>query len=122
MVDAARAALRTGADPAKFGQALMLPAHVVGTSTELVARDFGDGFARQVGAAPVGQWVGPIASGFGVHLVRVSARSAPVVPPLDQVRSAVAREWENDARARSTREDYREARANYDVIVKARLP
>ncbi|MGZ8282560.1 MAG: peptidylprolyl isomerase, partial [Allosphingosinicella sp.] len=73
-------------------------------------------------AAPVGQWVGPLASGFGVHLVRVSTRTSPAVPPLDQIRPAVAREWESSERRRSSEANYREARARYDVIVRAALP
>lgn len=121
-VAAAKAALAAGADPASLGQPTMLPRQVANSSIDLVARDFGDNFARQVGAAPVGKWVGPLASGYGVHLVRVSARAAPSLPPLDWVRAAVAREWENDRRTRSRDADYRELRAEYDVIIRAKLP
>ena len=121
-VDAARAELARGADPAKFGQPSMLPRHIANSSIDLVARDFGDDFARQIAAAPIGQWIGPLASGVGVHLIRVSTRAAPAVPPLDQVRTAVAREWENDRRTRSSEADYRRARADYEVIINARLP
>lgn len=121
-VEAVKASLAKGANPVRLGQPSMLPAKVVGSSTELVARDFGDGFARQVGAAQVGRWTGPLASGFGVHLVRVTARSAPIVAPLSEVRAAVAREWESDQRRRSSEANYRRARAGYDVVVEARLP
>lgn len=121
-VGAVKAALTKGADPTAFGQPSMLPRQVTNSSLDLVARDFGDSFAAQVGAAPLGQWVGPLASGIGVHLLRVSARAAPTVPPLSQVRAAVAREWESDQRTRSSLADYRKARSNYDVIIRARLP
>ena len=121
-VEAVKAALAKGADPAGFGQPSMLPAHVAGSSIELVARDFGDDFARQVADAPVGRWAGPMVSGIGVHLVRVSARAAPVLPRLDEVRAAVAREWESDRRIRSSEANYRKARANYEVVVRAKLP
>ena len=121
-VGAVKAALAKGANPATFGQPSMLPRHVANSSIDLVARDFGGNFAKQVGTARVGQWVGPLASGFGVHLVRVSARAAPSLPPLDRVRAAVAREWESDQRTRASDADYRKARADYDVIIKAKLP
>ena len=121
-VAVAKAALTTGTDPAALGQPTMLPRQVANSSLDLVARDFGDGFAKQVGVAPVGNWVGPLASGYGVHLVRVSARAAPSLPPLDRVRAAVAREWENDRRTRSRDADYRKLRAEYDVIIRAKLP
>jgi len=121
-VGAVKAALAKGANPATYGQPSMLPRQVTNSSIDLVATDFGDGFAKQVGAAPVGQWVGPLASGFGVHLVRVNARAPPRLPPLDQVRAAVAREWESDQRIRSSEVDFRKARANYDVVIQAKLP
>lgn len=121
-VGAVKAALAKGADPAKFGQPSMLPRHVSNSAIDLVARDFGDNFAKQVGAAPVGRWVGPLPSGFGVHLLRVNGRTAPALPPLAQIRAAVSREWESDQRARSSEANYRKAREDYDVIIKAKLP
>ena len=121
-VAAAKVALAAGANPAALGQPTMMTRHVANSSIDLVARDFGDNFARQVGAAPVGKWVGPLASGYGVHLVRVSARAAPSLPSLDRVRTAVAREWENDRRTRSRDADYRKLRAEYDVIIRAKVP
>ena len=121
-VGAAKVALTRGADPTQLGQPSMLPRRVANSSIDLVARDFGDDFAQQIATAPVGQWVGPLTSGVGVHLIRVSTRAAPVVPPLDQVRAAVSREWESDQRTRSGEADYRRARAEYEVIIKARIP
>jgi hypothetical protein len=121
-VSAAKLALEKGAPPATLGQPSMLPRHVAQSGIDLVARDFGDNFAKRLAAATVGEWIGPIVSGFGVHLVRVSARTTPLVPPLAQVRDAVAREWQSDQRSRLRQADYSKARANYDVIIKARVP
>ena len=47
-VAAARVALAHGADPRKLGQASMLPARVENAAQDLVARDFGTGFAGEV--------------------------------------------------------------------------
>ena len=121
-VAAARNALQNGATPASFGQASLLPAQVVDGSIDLVARDFGGGFAAQVRNAPLDRWVGPVTSGYGVHLVRVTSRKAPGAPPLDQVRAEVAREWENDQRVRARDADYRKLRAEYDVRVETKMP
>ena len=91
-VAAVRAALARGADPAKLRQPSMLPSHVESAAQDRVARDFGEKFAQQVGAVPLGQW-SPITSSFGMHLVHVSARSPAVLPGLDSIRQVVAREW-----------------------------
>ena len=119
-VAAARVAVARGADPRKLGQASMLPAQVENTAQDLVARDFGAGFARQVETAPLGQWSGPIASSFGAHLVRVTARTPAVSPELDGIRRIVAREWENERRASSRSDSYQKLRGRYTVVIEAK--
>jgi parvulin-like peptidyl-prolyl isomerase len=121
-VAAAKAAQQNGGDMASFGQGSLLPRQFNGTSLELVARDFGDAFAQQVETMAVGKWEGPIASGIGVHLVRVRTRSEPELPPLHQVRNAVVREWESDRRKRATDASFRKLRDQYEVVVAAELP
>jgi len=98
----------------------MLPSRVENAAHDLIARDFGAGFAGQVETAPLGQWSGPIASSFGMHLVRVTARSPAVLPKLDSVRQIVAREWENDRRASARSDSYQKLRSNYTVVIEAK--
>ena len=119
-VAAARVAVARGADPRKLGQASMLPSRVENAAQGLVARDFGTGFAGQVATAPIGQWSGPIASSFGVHLVRVTARTPTALPELDGIRRIVAREWENERRMSSRSESYQKLRSNYTVVIEAK--
>lgn len=121
-VRAVKAALQTGANPTTLGQPSMLPRHVQNSELNLVSGDFGDNFAKAIAVAPVGEWAGPIVSGIGVHVVRVSWRAPPALPPLAQIRAAVEREWESDRRTRSSLDDYRKARAGYNVIIKANVP
>jgi hypothetical protein len=116
-VAAARAKLAAGASPSSFGQPTMLPARVTTTDADLVARDFGTDFATAVAKLPVGQWSGPIGSGVGVHLVKLTALEPPAVPPLADIRPAVTREWENDRRVAANEASYKRARAKYDVVV-----
>ena len=119
-VAALRKALAAGAAADGKGQPSMLPAHFEATPLDLVARDFGTEFAASVGAAPVGEWVGPVASGYGAHLVRVRARDAPAMPPLAQLRDAVEREWANDERIKATAARLAALRTEYDVVIDAR--
>ena len=121
-VAAAKRALASGADPARLGQPTMLPRSTEDAPVDLVARDFGSAFAEQLVGVPQGEWVGPLASGLGAHLVRVSALAPAALPPLDEVRQQVAREWENARRERSRSESYRKLRERYDVVIEASLP
>ena len=118
---AAKAALDNGGRPAEFGDPSMLPAKVSNSSIDLIANDFGDNFADRLGTIPVGRWAGPFPSSLGVHLVRVNARSAATLPPLDEVRAEVLREWESDQRMQSREDDYRKLRDGYEVVIEAKL-
>jgi hypothetical protein len=121
-LDQARAALARGADPATLGQATLLPAHQDAMPLDLIARDFGERFAAQLATAPVGQWSGPVASGFGTHLVRVRAIEQAQSPALADVRDAVAREWENERRQQAHAQALARLREQYEVEIQAALP
>jgi hypothetical protein len=119
-VAGARVAVARGADARRLGQASMLPRRVANTTQDLVAREFGAGFARQVETTPLGQWSGPIASSFGAHLVRVTARTPASLPDLDGIRRIVAREWENERRVSARSDSYQQLRGNYTVVIEAK--
>jgi hypothetical protein len=121
-VEAALARLRAGADPAKVGDASMLPTRSSGSPADMVARDFGEQFASALVAAPLGVWQGPVTSGYGVHLVRVSQRVPGHPATLADVRAAVERDWESDRRNRAKEDYYHRLRRGYSVVIEAALP
>ncbi len=114
---AAKTALIGGATPESQGNPSMLPTRVEQLSLDLVARDFGDEFGKALETAPVGEWVGPVHSGFGVHLVRISERKPGYLPALEESRKAVTREWENDQREAAMASNYARLLKNYDVVI-----
>jgi peptidyl-prolyl cis-trans isomerase C len=64
-------------DPAAleaWGDPIMLPPLVTGQTEPEVERTFGGDFSAQVVALAVGEWSGPIRSGYGLHLVKVLER------------------------------------------------
>jgi len=115
-------AAQHGAAATSLGQATLLPTHVDAMALDLVARDFGTVFADRVAAAPIGQWIGPFDGAIGVHLLRVTRRTAPQLPPLDDVRMQVAREWENDRRVRARDAALAALKKDYSIDIEARLP
>ena len=66
---------------------------------------------------PVGQWQGPIESGFGVHLVSMSERTDGSMPALEDVRAAVRREWGNARRLEANEKFYRTLLQRYNVTI-----
>jgi len=121
-VAAAKAALARGADPTRLGQSTLLPRSADQLSVELLARDFGAGFAKHLAAVPIGEWTGPVASSLGAHLVKVSARANTTLPPLDEVRQQVTHEGESERRERSRTDNYRTLRERYEVVIEPNLP
>lgn len=121
-IAAARAQAARGMDPARLGKATMLPPRVDDLRMDLVARDFGAEFAAAIEKLPLNEWTGPVRSGFGQHLVRLSARTPAAAPKLEDVRAAVAREWEAERRSASLAESYKRLRAKYEIVIEATEP
>lgn len=109
--------LRAGADPAEVGDVTLLEHAFDDASQPEIARQFGAAFADAVLEVEPGQWLGPILSGFGAHLVLVSDRQPARLPTLAEVRPQVLREWQ-DARRREQKEQaYVRLRERYQISV-----
>jgi len=65
-----------------------------------------------------GEWTGPVASAYGVHLVRILDNLPARTPPLDEIRDAVLRNW-REAKAQEIRElDYAGRRKRFVVEIR----
>jgi hypothetical protein len=105
--------------PSEVGDSLLLlEPRYADISPSEVARLFGAEFAEALFAQPVGQWVGPIASGYGVHLVRLDALTPGRIPALAEVRPVVEREWSGARRKELSDAFYNSLRAKYQVTVR----
>jgi len=82
-----------------------------------VAREFGQAFAEQLFATPLGQWEGPLESGYGVHLVRIQERIAATVPAFDTVRSKVKDNFIADQRQEASESAYQHLRERYKIVI-----
>ncbi|OYQ27763.1 hypothetical protein CHU93_09805 [Sandarakinorhabdus cyanobacteriorum] len=106
-----------GKAPAATAPALPLPARLSGTPADEVAMQFGDDFAAGLARVPTGRWAGPVASGFGLHLVRVERRVDPPRPTLADVRQRVENDWRRTAIAAAEEADLKALMAKYDVVI-----
>jgi peptidyl-prolyl cis-trans isomerase C len=82
-----------------------LPTSLESTPRGEIERQFGPVFANSVGKLAVGEWSGPVESGFGMHLVRVRNQQIAQKPQLSAVRQSVENDW------RSATVKQREAKA-----------
>ncbi len=119
VADELRARLDAGADPAHLGDPF-LRGRVFRAATEgELAGIFGPAFAHAVQELPEGTWSTPLASSFGLHLVRVSDRSGGRQATLGEARRELVRDWEDEARERAARSALEELRTRYDVRIEA---
>jgi hypothetical protein len=88
-------------------------------TTELLARDFGPGFAQAVAKLAPGSWQGPIESGYGWHLVFVGSLVPGRTPDFEEIESDVKAAWLADQKERAWRKAYDEMRAKYIVLLPA---
>jgi peptidyl-prolyl cis-trans isomerase C len=116
------AALRSGRSPDEVGDHTPLRATYETAPRDQVEVLFGDAVAEALFTMPPGDWTGPFKSDFGLHAVRLRARSARRLPPFDEIRDPVAAEFAADRRRERNEAEYRRMRAHYDVVVEKPAP
>jgi hypothetical protein len=121
-LQSARMALAEGAEPAEVSASRMLPSRFDLFPLDLVERDLGADFAKRLPSLRSGQWEGPVRSGYGIHLVRIEKLIPGRVPPLDNVRQAVARDFEAARRIKAADGYFRRIRDDYRIELTAALP
>ena len=118
-LDADVAAVRRALDAGKAptGDPTLLPLALDNAQAFEVKRVFGKEFADALKALPINTWQGPLRSGFGVHLVRLSAIEAGRRATLDEARAEVERDLLHARTAQSNAAHYEKLRARYTVRI-----
>ena len=107
---------------AVVGDSTLLPAELDATPASDVERTFGAEFANALATLPVGAWQGPLRSAYGLHFVRIEARSDGRAATLDEARAAVERDVMSARTERATEAFYEAARSRYEVVTEATEP
>ena len=81
-----------------------------------VSKSFGTGFADSVMQLEPGQWHGPVLSGYGTHLVYVSAREIASVPAFDEVRGQVLEDWQTSQQEVVEEQFYEQLKSRYEIV------
>jgi PPIC-type PPIASE domain len=110
-----------GSVPDTIGDASLMPRSFEKTPAAELARLFGEKFEMALRAVPIGQWSGPVPSGFGVHLVLIRERDAQGTATLAEMHDDVRRAWLEAQQAQANARYYGELRKRYHVTV-ARSP
>ncbi len=109
--------LRSGGNPDEMGVRSLIPSDLPLSRAVSVDGTFGRGFFDRLAGFPAGEWSGPVASGYGVHLVLVTSRQDPVLPPFEAVREQVVQEWRTATKSELLDKQYQKLRLRYQVTV-----
>ena len=112
------ASLKGSAAPESLGDPTLVPyAFTLATQAE-IERSLGESFGREVvELVPSDDWVGPVFSAYGGHLVRVSERVDGRLPDLPEIRELVEREYVVERRNEIKDLAYAKLREGYDVTI-----
>jgi len=111
------ARLNNGASPETEGDRTLVEQEYSLASQYEITRVFGDSFAQQLVVLEPGGWAGPFYSGYGGHLVRVTAKKAGRFPELAEIRREVERDYMVERRQELRDITYRKLREGYEIII-----
>jgi hypothetical protein len=114
-----KASLDDGADAKVLGDSTLLPAEIMSSSSVELARVFGTEFVNALTELSVGDWQGPIRSGYGLHFVKIDEYLPAREPKLEEVRSAVERDLLSDKSQKIGEAFYTALRARYTVRIES---
>ena len=95
----------------------MLSTEFTSTAQREIAYLFGEVFATQLLTQEIGKWSGPIESSYGLHLVFIEEKLDGVIPPFEDVRNNVVREWTFEKIKEAKRALYESLLRRYTVTV-----
>jgi peptidyl-prolyl cis-trans isomerase C len=113
----ALAALAKGAEEETLGDPFLRETEFTNANAADLTAALGGGFAGRVMALPAGEWRGPVASGYGVHLVWVSERVEPQPVAFETAREAVTRDWAEERRLATNRDFLQRLKERYQITV-----
>ena len=118
----ARAALvsisGTSADDAvAMGDPILLENEFHEVDEQTVSKMFGADFAGAIFSLKPGSWAGPVKSGYGVHLVRVTDLRPATLLSFEEVRPKVLEEWRHQQQTQAKAVYLSKLREKYGVVL-----
>jgi hypothetical protein len=109
--------LNSGATADSVGDSTLSPYEYKLVTQSEITRSLGEGFAIEVSKLSPGDWIGPVYSAYGAHLLKVSERIEARLPALAEIRELVKREYLVVLKQEQKDLVYKKLRDNYDVTV-----
>jgi hypothetical protein len=99
------------------GDSFMMQYDFVQETPFEVERLFGKSFAEQLLKSEINTWQGPIESGYGLHLVRISEKIDARMPELASVIDKVRTDFMFKQRQNLNKEIYEKFKERYEIVI-----
>lgn len=106
-----------GEDWEGFGDPFIMKRSYMNATQASVTKDFGRDFAANIFTLPNNTWSGPIASAFGLHLVRVTKTVPQLTPKFNDVAHDVEAQWLDAAGRAGNIKRLKDLIDKYDVVI-----
>ncbi len=110
-------ALQNGAAPASLGERTLLPSRFELSVPTAIDSALGPGMAARILTLPEGEWSGPVQSGYGWHVLRVTDRVDERPANLEEIRDKVATAWRAEKARELMDQQYTNLLARYEVVL-----
>lgn len=100
-----------------LGDSSLLPYEFNHEKESEISGMFGAKFARKIFTLPVNSWQGPVISGYGTHLVYISKRNESRLPPIDEIRERVSRQWHETKQQEANKLFYQSLYQRYEIVL-----
>jgi len=111
------AALGMGASDESLGDGFLHGFEFTERDEAEVATLFGPEFMKQLATLPTRTWHGPVASSYGIHLVRIDALGEAKLMEFDAIRETVLRDFIDERRRAANTDIFEKLRERYQVSV-----
>ena len=99
-----------------MGDAFMLPREFTDIGRSQLGRLFGEEFAAALFTLRTGRWQGPVASGYGYHLVYLYGVQDAEPIPFNESRDRVLQDWQRNRYEQAEKALLEELKSRYEII------
>ncbi len=109
--------LNNGATPETEGDPTFEQQTYQGVTPSEIKRVFGTAFSQQLNTLEPSEWVGPVTSVYGIHIVKVINKKEGSMPPFSDIRQRAIREYKADRRQDLRDIAYKKMRERYTITI-----
>ena len=102
-------------DLTKMGDAFAFAYHTDEAPAKEIDAQMGEGFAAALSGLPVGQWSGPVLSGFGAHLIFIDAVKPAGEPAFATIKEQLLNDYRYDYQQQFNQKVYDDFRKEYTI-------